>query len=477
MNFYIIFNGKLLLGSISDEVKEKFARLEGLPRNITDQVFSGASYILKDDPKGKDISEYLPALERIGMKVQICDKRPNDAIDFLRMTPTTPTANHAEEPVQEAHTPFDPPVNNSVDVSDIDELVFASTESAVMPEMAYELEPKAVIEASSVEDSTPEINYTSKPTTELTPQPYIAAPVYVAPAASVAQKSSYDLWTTRKPNQDELEAKTPDTVGEQAKPAPRYYAAAPTATTLAYNNSFQNYEGRMNNVAGPDFEIGAVFGHTIEAYKKTFFKISFLTLLIYLPVTIFGLQGSVSLGYGLLTALITLVLYFLAQAMAVYFVFYTFKGEQASFGEAISKGLSRFFPLIVAAIIVAIGKSLGMLLLIIPGIIISCMWAVTIPACVVEKMGPLESISRSMELTKGHRVQIFGLFFVVQAFSSALEFVVELLSKFTGFGTLIVLPIHIIVYSFSTVMTTMMYYDLRVAKEGISIESLANVFE
>ena len=81
--------------------------MEGLPREITDKVFSGSSYILKDNPVGKDISEYLPALERIGMKVFISDKRPKDVMDFERNTLSTykqkteatpPVPQNAERP-------------------------------------------------------------------------------------------------------------------------------------------------------------------------------------------------------------------------------------------------------------------------------------------------------------------------------------------------------------------------------------------
>ena len=52
---------------------------------------------------------------------------------------------------------------------------------------------------------------------------------------------------------------------------------------------------------------------------------------------------------------------------------------------------------------------LASILLLIPGIVVLCMFYVAIPVAVVERMGASDALSRSKALTAGHKMTIFGL--------------------------------------------------------------------
>lgn len=52
--------------------------------------------------------------------------------------------------------------------------------------------------------------------------------------------------------------------------------------------------------------------------------------------------------------------------------------------------------------------ALGLVLLIVPGLIVSVVVSLAVPARVVEGIGPLKSISRSIDLTRGLRWRLFG---------------------------------------------------------------------
>src|SRR3546814_14014813 len=54
------------------------------------------------------------------------------------------------------------------------------------------------------------------------------------------------------------------------------------------------------------------------------------------------------------------------------------EGRRASFGESAAAGLAVALPLIGLSILAAIGIWLGLILLIVPGIMLFCMWAVEI---------------------------------------------------------------------------------------------------
>ncbi len=61
---------------------------------------------------------------------------------------------------------------------------------------------------------------------------------------------------------------------------------------------------------------------------------------------------------------------------------------------------------------------LGMLLLIVPGIILSIMFALVLPIVLFETLGVSDVLKRSAELTKGVRGAIFGAIFLISLFAS-----------------------------------------------------------
>jgi uncharacterized membrane protein len=66
---------------------------------------------------------------------------------------------------------------------------------------------------------------------------------------------------------------------------------------------------------------------------------------------------------------------------------------------------------------------LGLVLLVVPGIIAFCTFAVAVPVLLRERRGVIASLGRSRELTEGHRWKTLGisiLLWVVQAIASGL---------------------------------------------------------
>ena len=84
------------------------------------------------------------------------------------------------------------------------------------------------------------------------------------------------------------------------------------------------------------------------------------------------------------------------------------EGRKASFSESIGAGMSVVVPLVGLVILIGICVGLGFLFFIVPGVILYCMWAVASPAMVQEQTGVMGALSRSRELTRGHRWKVFG---------------------------------------------------------------------
>jgi hypothetical protein len=126
---------------------------------------------------------------------------------------------------------------------------------------------------------------------------------------------------------------------------------------------------------------------------------------------------------------------------------------------------------------------LGLVALIVPGIILACMYYVSMPACIAEQSGVFQSMSRSSFLTGGHRLKVFGastLFWVVAAIlGGGFAVVYDLAFPEAGpIETLVGTEVPMVVVNcFGGILISVFYYELRIAKEGVDIDKIASVFD
>ena len=75
-----------------------------------------------------------------------------------------------------------------------------------------------------------------------------------------------------------------------------------------------------------------------------------------------------------------------------------------------TSGRRRLWPLLGINILTALGVALGLVLLIVPGVLLALAWCVAAAVVAEEQALPaMESFRRSAELTRGSRLNIFGL--------------------------------------------------------------------
>ncbi|MDC7223589.1 MAG: hypothetical protein PQJ60_07585 [Spirochaetales bacterium] len=147
--------------------------------------------------------------------------------------------------------------------------------------------------------------------------------------------------------------------------------------------------------------------------------------------------------------------------------------ERPSFQEELSRSLGRFFPLIGASLLMMLGVYGGFFLLIVPGVIFLLAWSVYANVLILEEATPVESLSRSWELTKQNRGKIFGLLFVVGLIFGGIYMVLSFLSLAVGTGGMVVvsllqLIVQLFYYPLSMTLSLVIYYNLRVQKEGFA---------
>jgi len=174
-----------------------------------------------------------------------------------------------------------------------------------------------------------------------------------------------------------------------------------------------------------------------------------------------------------------MVLNAISEAVILYSAFQRLSGRPFQPGEAFQRALARFLPLVGLGLLVGLAVGIGFMLLIVPGVILLVMWAVGVPACVVEGLGATESLSRSSALTKGYRWPILGIMFVVGLVNWIGTIILTLALSAAG---PVVLALVTLVWTaawavYWNCVLVMIYHDLRVAKEGLNTQQIASVFD
>jgi len=101
-------------------------------------------------------------------------------------------------------------------------------------------------------------------------------------------------------------------------------------------------------------------------------------------------------------------------------------------------------------------------------------WILSTSVCIVEDLNAVKSIKRSSSLTKGYRLNIMILMFVIGFFSWILGFIAGWIVP--DLGTVGSAFLNSITKAFSYVMFVVFYFDLLAVKEGISIDKVEEVF-
>jgi uncharacterized membrane protein len=280
----------------------------------------------------------------------------------------------------------------------------------------------------------------------------------------------------------------------------------------------------------PEFRIGRVFSESWSVLTGNFVKLCLVTGIVSLPSVLlrqfllagaldpFGgpaqvnpsqINPSAIIGPVVVFFVVLILLMPISEAIIFYIAVQHMRRSPVNLVEGLEVGLRRFFPLIgirllvalalvgvsllagiLAGVIAAAGAAAGTaavaivvgLCVIVFGVayfMLIMMWSVAGPVCVVERLGPMKSLGRSRELTKGHRWKIFGLTLLLLlctlplgiASGAAGYFLTPVLRAAIG------LIWNAIWLAFFWIMYVVTYRDLRVANEGIDTDQVATVFE
>jgi hypothetical protein len=141
---------------------------------------------------------------------------------------------------------------------------------------------------------------------------------------------------------------------------------------------------------------------------------------------------------------------------------------------------------VVATILVSIVCFLGFIACIAPGVIFAIWFALTSQSIVIERLGPVAGMSRSKQLVSGNLGKVFGTTFIaglIASLASGLFQVIgALLTGGIGPSTTVTAATIRELFSLagqalgmpiSASVAILLYYDLRIRKEGFDLQMLA----
>lgn len=188
---------------------------------------------------------------------------------------------------------------------------------------------------------------------------------------------------------------------------------------------------------------------------------------------------------AVIEALLALLAYLLIIGASFRAVSQLYLGRQASARESLRFAARRVHSLLWLSVLVVIGLSLAFLALVVPGIWLTVAWSVAVPALFFEGLRGTKAIGRSFELVKNNWWRTLGAlivgFIFIGLFSLLIDAATNGLTAATEDSKQASLLIYDALAILSMVVTAplqaaivaVIYYDLRVRKEGFDIELLA----
>jgi hypothetical protein len=214
-----------------------------------------------------------------------------------------------------------------------------------------------------------------------------------------------------------------------------------------------------------------VIQEAIDLYRRHFAHLFLVALVVYLGIAILTAIATAIGGLATLILVpLSLIGIFLVQAALVEAVSDIRDGRaDMSIGETFSRGASRLAPVAVAGILAGIGIGIGLLLFIIPGLILLTWWSLIVPVIVLEGKGAIESFSRSRNLVRGNDFQVFGVIVLEILLLIVVGIVLSLILTALPDGVQSFISNIVsgsITGPFSALITTLLYFRLKEAKEG-----------
>ena len=242
--------------------------------------------------------------------------------------------------------------------------------------------------------------------------------------------------------------------------------------------------------------LGEILDRTFSLYKRHFLLfvgIAAIPNVINLAAALMLGQNPNSIGvrsaaltivFGLVMAILGLIVYIFAQGGTILALTDLYLGRTTSIANSLKRiwpELGSLFGVIFLNGLVTLAAAL---LLVIPGIYVGCRLLVCMPAAVVERRTPRDSLSRSWNLTRDYAGRAFLIFLIFTVLSVGIGELVDLpftraisiaktpevLRFWSALLQIVNSVVNIFISPILLIATSLFYFDLRVRKEAFDLQ-------
>lgn len=177
----------------------------------------------------------------------------------------------------------------------------------------------------------------------------------------------------------------------------------------------------------------------------------------------------------------------LLQAALIHGTISDLNGRRVVLGDCLATAIRNVLPLIGISIACSIATVVGLVLFIVPGVILGLALCVAAPVQVVEGHGVFSAMSRSGDLTRGHRGSILLLFVLFGVLAIALHVGLGVIERVIDLAApaladtlrrFLIGPLSACVLALiGAAGVASIYFELRTIKEGVGVEALAAAFD
>ena len=237
--------------------------------------------------------------------------------------------------------------------------------------------------------------------------------------------------------------------------------------------------------------VGEIVDASFTVYRRRFGPMFMIGLvLVFIPFLVSLVGGCTSEAgsttcsspIGWLAVAVGTIGSIVAGAAAAIVAAEAYAGVRSDWRRAMRIGVRRTLAIIIATIVIGVLIGIGFVLVIVPGIFLLVSFAVVWEALIIEGIGPMESIKRSWRLVSGERWRLFGAGLLVMIIAiivfGILSAVVWLILNGLGVdgnmsGYLVGQLATLVSIPLSGAVGAVIYLDLRVRKESLSVDELA----
>ncbi len=257
----------------------------------------------------------------------------------------------------------------------------------------------------------------------------------------------------------------------------------------------------MSEVILRAMTVGELLDKAFRIYRSKFALLIGIVAVVLIPESAVRLLLILYLSPSFLqlSTLVSSFFQIFATLALIVCVSYVYLEKPITLRDAYSIGVKRFWSVFGANFIIGVAIGLPLVILMFIPVVGSCLiflyipavvfvgtkWGLAAPAIVTEDIGGSEGLTRSWNLTEGHFWRVFGTSFAARllvilittiptvVFSYAFDMLGLQFQTIQIFNLFIGQLAVMFAFPFSIAVTVLIYYDLRIRKEGFDLQVLA----